>query len=199
MNKMAHKLSGTIGICTACCRFVITNNGIAARRTQQRKYKRFCIFGMFAYRKHFGNYLARFAYYYGVAYADSFFFNKITVVQCCTADGCTCKQYRFKYAHGRENSCPAYIDFNIKQFCRLFFGRIFICFRPFRIFCGTAEQFSCRKAVNLYNCAVNGVIIFTSVISDFFYLLYCFVNSIAYCIKRRWKAKLGKVIKALAV
>ena len=77
-----------------------------------------------------------------VADADVFFTNEILVVQGRAADGGPGKKGRFKNAGGCKHAGSADIDFDIKKCGFLLFGRIFICQRPARIFCGGTESLS---------------------------------------------------------
>ena len=140
MDKVSHKLGRAIGVCTANSSLVfVTHNRSVTGRTKFWKLKRHRIFAVFFYRKNLRNNLSGFTDNYRITYANTFFIYKIFVVERCTAYCSTCKKYRFKNSDRSKHACSADIYFNFKQFCRLFFGRIFICLRPFRIFCGTAQ------------------------------------------------------------
>ena len=199
MNHMPHKLSRTIGICTACSGFIILHNRTSAGRTYCRKYKRLCIRRMFTYGKNLGNNLASFTNYNRISDTNPLFFNKITIMQSCTADGCACKQNRFKNSDRSQDSCSAYIYFNVKQFCCFFFRRILICLRPLGIFSRTSQSTACLKTVYLNNGAVNCVVKFAAAVSDLLNLLKSLINRVTHLVKRCWKTKLGKIIKALSV
>ena len=195
---MSCQLCGTVCVCTTDCRLsLIVCNRVTARRAYGRKFKRHGIFSVFLNGQNFGNNLACFSDYNRISYANAFFIYKILVVKCGTAYCCSGKKYGFKVAYRSKHTCSADIDFNIEKFSRLLLGRILICLRPFRIFCGTAEKSAACKAVNLDNSAVNCIIKLSTHISYTLNFLNHLVNIIVNAVKCSRKAEFRKIVKPL--
>ena len=168
---MAQQLRGTFGIGTAGHGFVLFFDELtAAGRTIIRQLINLRALLMMNDREHLGNDLTRFAYLYGIADRYAELTNKILIMERGAGYGRTRQKNRLEDADRRDCSCSADVDLNIEQFCLFFFGRLFIGFRPTREFCGTAEQCTVGKVIQLDHRTVDIARQIASVFVDTLYL-----------------------------